>query len=137
MRNAQRILALGAMTLTAGAVLGMTATAANASTGQGGAQATAAQPNPHDHDHDGKGDGGWDGKRDGDWDGKRDGDWDRRGGHVRTWIAGRYDSRRTCEFFAWVGEHRGRFDDGRCVPGFNRGHHSWLLIARDYGRKHR
>src|SRR4051812_8192559 len=107
MRNAQRILALGAMTLTAGAVLGMTATAANASTGQGG-QATVAQPGPHDHD--------------GNFN-------SHNGDHDQTWIAGRYNSRKTCLFFAWVGEHSGRFDDGRCVPGI---HGKWLLIARDY-----
>ncbi|WP_433065687.1 hypothetical protein [Dactylosporangium sp. CS-033363] len=117
MRNAQRILALSAMTLTAGAVLGMTATAASASTGQGG-QATAAQPGPHDRHDD----------HNGNWDG-------RNNDRDRTWIAGRYDSRRACQFFAWVGEQRGRFDDGRCVPAFNGRRGTWLLIAHDYGRR--
>ncbi|MER7279977.1 hypothetical protein ABT369_36615 [Dactylosporangium sp. NPDC000244] len=117
MRNAQRILALGAMTLTAGAVLGMTATAASAST-EAGRQATAAKPGPHDHD----------GDRNGNWNGRRD--------PVRTWIAGRYNTKKTCQFFAWVGEQRGRFDDGTCVPAFNgRRGGSWLLIAKDYGHR--
>jgi hypothetical protein len=118
MRNAQRILALGAMTLTAGAVLGMTATAASAATEQGG-QSTAAQPKPHDNDHgNGNGNGNFNG---------RDRD--------RTWVAGRYNSKKTCQFFAWVGEHRGKFDDGKCVPAFNGRKGSWLLIAHDYGRR--
>jgi hypothetical protein len=117
MRNAQRILALGAMTLTAGAVLGMTATAASASTGQGG-QATVAQPGPHDHDHDHDGNGNFNGNN---------------GDHDRTWVAGRYNSRKTCQFFAWIGEQRGSFDEGKCVPGI---HGKWLLIARDHGHHH-
>ncbi|WP_433604332.1 hypothetical protein ACQP2P_24355 [Dactylosporangium sp. CA-139114] len=121
MRNAQRILALGAMTLTAGAVLGMTATAASAST-EAGSQATAAQPGPHDHSGDRNGNGDWNGNG----NGRRD--------HVRTWIAGRYNTKKTCQFFAWVGERQGRFDDGTCVPAFNGRRGSWLLIAKDYGR---
>ncbi|WP_432968021.1 hypothetical protein [Dactylosporangium sp. CA-233914] len=116
MRNAQRILALGAMTLTAGAVLGMTATAASAATGQGG-QATVAQPKPHGHGN-GNGHGNDHGNN------RRD----------RTWVAGWYQSKKTCEFFAWIGERQGRFDDGKCVPSMNR-KHGWLLIAHDYGRR--
>ncbi|MFB9446546.1 hypothetical protein Dvina_27725 [Dactylosporangium vinaceum] len=130
MRNTQRILALGAMTLTAGAVLGMTATAASAATGQG-SQPAAVQPGPHDHDHDGQfGDhNGQFGDHDGNFG-------DRRDDHVRTWIAGRYNSKKTCNFFAWVGERQGRFDDGKCVPAFNGRRGGWLLIAKDYGRHH-
>ncbi|MFI5907786.1 hypothetical protein [Dactylosporangium sp. NPDC051541] len=122
MRNAQRILALGAMTLTAGAVLGMSATAASAATEQG-SQPAAVQPGPHDHDHDGNGD------RHGNFNGRDD-------HRVRTWIAGRYNSRKTCNFFAWVGEHQGRFDEGKCVPAFNGRRGGWLLIGYDYGRHH-
>jgi hypothetical protein len=122
MRNAQRILALGAMTLTAGAVLGMSATAASAATGQG-SQPAATQDGPRDHD------GGRDGGRD--HDGGRD--FGNRRDHDRTWIAGRFDSRKACNFFAWVGEHNGRFDEGHCVPAFNGRRGSWLLIAKDYG----
>ncbi|WP_432824305.1 hypothetical protein [Dactylosporangium sp. CA-092794] len=114
MRNARRILALGAMTLTAGAVLGMSATAASAATTQA-AQPSAAQPGPHHNgggDHD-KGDR-------------------RNNGHVRTYVAGRYNSKKTCQFFAWVGEAKGRFDHGYCAPAKG---HGWLLIAQDYGHK--
>ncbi|GAA2384802.1 hypothetical protein [Dactylosporangium salmoneum] len=129
MRNAQRVLALGAMTLTAGAVFGMTATAASAATTQAD-KTTVAQPGPHGGPQGGP-HGGPHGGPNG---GPQGGQHGRPGDHDRSWIAGWYKNKKTCQFFAWTGEHSGRFDYGVCVPAF--GKKGWILVAHDNGRRH-
>ena len=136
MRNAQRILALGAMTLTAGAVFAMTATAASAATTQDG-KVTVAQGDPDDHQK------GKDGpKDDPKWDGKggkggNNGKWDGKGGknHDRSWVVGWYKSKKSCEIHKWWGEHSGQFDWGVCVPAF--GSKGWILVGHDNNRRWR
>ncbi|MER7007631.1 hypothetical protein ABT297_31940 [Dactylosporangium sp. NPDC000555] len=121
MQNAKRMLALGAMTLTAGAVFGMTATAASAATTHDG-HATVTQSKPKDKPKDKPKAGPWD----------KGGKWDNgKGSRDRTWIAGQYRNKKTCQFFAWAGAASGRFDHGVCVPGFGKG---WILVAHDNGK---
>ncbi|MGI5241409.1 hypothetical protein [Dactylosporangium sp. CA-139066] len=137
MRNTQRILALGAMTLTAGAVFGMTATAASAAATTQDGKTTVAQNNPKpDPKGSPKGDPKGNGKGDPKWHGGNDGKWDGRGGknHDRSWIAGYYKNKKSCEIHNWWGEHTGQYDWGVCVPAFNP-KKGWLLVAHDNGHR--
>ncbi|MEV6929301.1 hypothetical protein AB0M46_33090 [Dactylosporangium sp. NPDC051485] len=152
MRNAQRVLALGAMTLTAGAVFGLTATAASAATTQAEkttvAQPGADKPGPHGGPSGGQQGGPHGGPSGGSQGGPHGGPsggphggpqggprGGRPGDHDRSWIAGWYQNKKTCQFFAWTGAHSGRFDYGVCVPAF--GKKGWILVAHERdGRRH-